>query len=85
MQAVAYSNVRNNLKSFMKKVNNDADVVYITSQNQEENAVLISQTEYENMLENMYLRASSSNRQRLDDSIARLNKGMGTTHAIDET
>ena len=45
MEAETYSNVRNNLKHFMKKVNEDVELVIITSKNNDENAILISKKE----------------------------------------
>jgi antitoxin YefM len=80
MQAVAYSNVRNNLKSFMRKVNDDSDVVFITSQNPEENAVLMSQNDYENMLENLYVRSSAKNYERILESFKSIKSGEATEH-----
>lgn len=46
MEAETYSNVRNNLKYFMKKVNEDVEPVIITSKNNDENAILISKKEF---------------------------------------
>ena len=57
MEAETYSNVRNNLKHFLKKVNEDVEPVIITSKNNDENAILISKKEYDNLVENAYIRS----------------------------
>ena len=51
MQVIAYSSVQNNLMGFMKKVNDD-EAIIISTNRDDDNAVLVSQSEYENLLEN---------------------------------
>lgn len=80
MQAEAYSNVRNNLKSFMKKVNDDADAIIITSRDGESNSVLLSQDEYDNLIENAYIRSSKANVNHIMKSWAQLKNGKGKEH-----
>ena len=84
MQAEAYSNVRNNLKSFMKKVNDDADAIIITSRNGEDNSVLMSQDEYDNLIENAYLRSSKANVDHIMKSWAELKAGKGKEHSWEQ-
>lgn len=52
MIAVNYTNVRENLKAYCDKVNDDDETVIITRKDNR-NVVLISQDEYNNMLENI--------------------------------
>lgn len=52
MIAVNYTNVRENLKSYCDKVNDEDETVIITRKDNK-NVVLISQNEYNNMLENI--------------------------------
>lgn len=80
MQAEAYSNVRNNLKSFMKKVNDDAEAIIITSRNGKDNSVLISQDEYDNLIENTYIRSSKANVEHIMKSWNELKNGSGKEH-----
>ena len=84
MQAEAYSNVRNNLKSFMKKVNDDADAIIITSRNSENNSVLLSQDEYDNLVENAYIRSSKANVDHIMKSWSELKNGKGKEHVWEE-
>lgn len=52
MIAVNYTNVRENLKTYCDKVNDEDETVIITRKDNK-NVVLISQNEYNNMLENI--------------------------------
>jgi antitoxin YefM len=52
MIAANYSNVRENLKSYCDKVNDENETVIITRKDNK-NVVLMSQDEYNNMLENI--------------------------------
>ena len=52
MIAVNYSNIRENLKDYCDKVNENNETVIITRKDNK-NVVLISQDEYNNMLNNM--------------------------------
>ena len=50
--AVNYTNIRENLKSYCDKVNDEDETIIITRKDNR-NVVLISQNEYNNMLENI--------------------------------
>ncbi|MFW2491803.1 type II toxin-antitoxin system Phd/YefM family antitoxin [Clostridium chromiireducens] len=52
MIAVNYTNVRENLKAYCDKVNDEDETVIITRKDNK-NVILISQNEYNNMLENI--------------------------------
>lgn len=52
MIAVNYTNIRENLKSYCDKVNDEDETIIITRKDNK-NVVLISQNEYNNMLENI--------------------------------
>lgn len=54
MQAITYSEARNNLAQHLDRVVNDADVTVITRQNAEP-TVLMSLAEYESWLETLHL------------------------------
>lgn len=59
MEAVAYSNFRQNLKSYMKQVNEDADTLIVTSKDIEDTVVVLSKRDYDAMQET--LRVLSNN------------------------
>lgn len=71
MNAVSYSDLRQNLKSYMDKVYSDHDPLIITRKNNE-NLVLISIDEYNTLLETNYLLANEANAEHLQKSIEQL-------------
>lgn len=68
MQALFYSQARNNLREIINKVCDDFDEYIITTKDQK-SAVLISYEEYSAMKETMYLLSSKNNRDRLNDAV----------------
>jgi len=82
MQAIVYSNARNNLRSLINKVCDDFDE-YLISTKDNKTAVLLSYDEYSAMKETLYLLSSKKNRERLDDAVAQIEEGNFTTKEID--
>jgi antitoxin YefM len=74
MDAVSYSDLRQNLKSFMDKVYNDHDPLIITRKNNE-NLVLISIDEYNSLMETNYLLSNEANAEHLKKSIEQYESG----------
>ena len=74
MDAVSYSDLRQNLKSYMDKVYNDNDQLIITRKNNE-NLVLISITEYNSLMETNYLLSNEANAEHLKKSIDQYESG----------
>lgn len=72
MTVMNYSNARKNLKRLINQVNDDQEAVVITSKNS--NAVLISEDEYNQYLETMYLLNNPKNASHLSESINQLNR-----------
>ncbi len=81
MQAVFYSQARNNLRSIIDKVCDDFDEYIITTKNNK-TAVIMSYDEYSSMKEIMYLLASKNNRERLGDAIEQIENSEFTTKEI---
>ena len=74
MDAVSYSDLRQNLKSYMDKVYQDQDPLIITRKNNE-NLVLISIVEYNSLMETNYLLNSEANAEHLKKSIDQYAQG----------
>jgi antitoxin YefM len=74
MDAVSYSDLRQNLKHFLDKVYNDSDALIITRKNNE-NLVLLSVAEYDSLLETNYLMANEANAKHLLRSIKQARTG----------
>ena len=82
MQAVFYSQARNNLRNLIDKVCNDFDEYIITTKDNKR-AVLLSYDEYSSMKETMYLLSSKNNRDRLLDAVEQIDDLKFNTKEID--
>ena len=71
--AISASQARAQLFPLIEQVNEDMKPVVITSK--AGNAVLISESEYESMLETAYLLSTPANREWLLDSLAQADRG----------
>lgn len=71
--SIPASRARQNLFSLIKEVNDDQEAVLITSN--AGNAVLVSESEWENMLETVYLLGHPESRQNLDEARAQVAAG----------
>ena len=83
MIAVNYTNLRDNLKSYCDKVNDDFETVVVTRKNNR-NVVILSEESYNNMLENIYVRSSNTNYERLINAKKQIESGLGTIHDLNE-
>lgn len=68
MTIITYSNARKNFRRLIDKVNEDSDTVTITTNNK--NAVLMSEADYNSIMETLYLQQSPVNAKHLSQSIA---------------
>ena len=73
MIAVNYTNVRANLKTYMDKAKNDFEIVVITSK--DGNVVMLSEEEYNNMKENLFIMSNPAMVKRLNESIQQFING----------
>ena len=71
MQVFTYTDARNNLKSVLDKVIEDADVAVITRK-EGSHAVVMGQEHYDSLMETLHLLSSPNNTARLNESIAQL-------------
>ena len=80
MIAVNYSQVRENLKTYMDKATNDFETIIVTRK--EKNVVIISEEAYNNLLENAYLLKDKANYDWLMESKKQLESGKATVHQL---
>jgi antitoxin YefM len=74
MDAVSYSDLRENLKNYMDKVYDDKDALIITRKDKK-NLVLISIDEYNSLIETNYLLSNEENAAHLRKSINQYKTG----------
>ena len=83
MIATNYSEVRNKLKAYCDKATKDYETIIITRKNNE-NVVLMSEEEYNNLMENLYIRSNLKYYQKLVESIKEVEKGNVKEHDLIE-
>jgi antitoxin YefM len=74
MAHVSYSELRNNLATYMDAVCDDRTPLYVTRQNAR-SVVLISEEDYEGLMETVHLLKSPANAERLLRSMAEADRG----------
>ncbi|KIZ38944.1 MULTISPECIES: type II toxin-antitoxin system prevent-host-death family antitoxin [Rhodopseudomonas] len=79
MSHVSYSELRNNLASYMDQVCDSRDALHVTRQNAR-GAVMISEEEYDSLMETLHLLKSPANAVRLLRSIAEADSGTTAEH-----
>ncbi len=83
MIATNYSNVRNNLKKYCDKATDDNETVIITRKN-DKNVVLMSEEEYNNLMENLYIMSNKKYYNELLKNKAEAEAGNIQIHDIIE-
>ena len=81
MLAVNYSNYREALKTYCDRVNDEAEVLIVTRKSGG-NVVMLSEAQYNNLMENLYLRSNPANYENLMASIEQLKNGTMQTHTL---
>jgi antitoxin YefM len=74
MNAITYTDLRQNLKTYMDKVIQDNDPLIITRKDKK-NVVLISIDEYNSLIETNYLLSNEANVEHLKKSITQHKSG----------
>ena len=60
MLAVNYTNLRDNMKSYMDQVTDDYETMIVTRKNNK-NVVMMSEEAYNNLMENVYVMGNKAN------------------------
>ena len=83
MIATNYSAARDNFKLYCDKAVYDCEPIIVTRKNSE-NVVIMSEAEYSNMLENLYIRSNESFYRSLLEAVTDINTGKLTRHELIE-
>ncbi|MDO3410133.1 type II toxin-antitoxin system prevent-host-death family antitoxin [Saccharibacillus sp. CPCC 101409] len=81
MLAINYTEMRGNFKDYCDKVTDDFETVIITRKDNK-NVVMISQDEYNNLMENMFIMSNKKNYSRLLESRQQLEQGLSESREL---
>ena len=82
MLAVNYTNLRDNMKTYMDRVTDDYETMIVTRKDNK-NVVMLSEETYNNLMENVYVMGNKANYDWLE-SKAQLEKGKSSVHNFAE-
>ena len=74
MFAVNYTNLRDNMKTYMDIVTDDYETMIVTRKNNK-NIVMLSEESYNNLIENAYIMGNKANYDWIMESKEQLEKG----------
>jgi antitoxin YefM len=83
MLTTSYSNFRQDLKSYLDKVNDQHTPLFV-SRAKGEDVVVMSKADYDSMEETFYLLKNPKNAMRLMEGIAQFEKGLGVERKLIE-
>ena len=83
MMAVNYTNLRDNLKTYMDKIVDDYEVLTVTRK-ENKNIIMLSEESYNNLLENIYITGSQANYEWLLKGKAQIESGLCADHNLIE-
>lgn len=81
MLHVNFTDLRNRLAHWFDKAHQDSAPILITRQGHEP-VVMMAQSDYDSLMETLYLKSTPTNAARLDASIARLEAGKGIEKSL---
>ena len=55
VMAVTYTNFRKDLKSYLRRVNDDADMLLVTNRDPHDNVVVMSADDYDSLMETLHV------------------------------
>ncbi|MFC6207224.1 type II toxin-antitoxin system Phd/YefM family antitoxin [Levilactobacillus tongjiangensis] len=84
MQAVNYSNFRQNLKSHLKSVNDDSEPLIVTTKDSKDDVVVLSVEEYDSLIETAKITANSYLMDKIKRGNQQLSAGKFENHPLIE-
>ena len=83
MLAVNYTNLRDNMKSYMDQITDDYETMIVTRKNNK-NVVVMSEEAYNNLMENVYVMGNKANYDWVMESKAQLEGKKFSSHELSE-
>ncbi|WP_195961692.1 type II toxin-antitoxin system Phd/YefM family antitoxin [Enterococcus casseliflavus] len=82
MEAVAYSNFRQNLRNYMKQVNDDADALIVTTKDVDDTVVVLSKRDYDSMQETLRVLSNNYVMDKIRRGDQQFSEGNFETHEL---
>jgi antitoxin YefM len=83
MLAINYTNARQKFKDYCDIANNDFETIIVTRK-QGGNVVMMSEAEYNNLMENLFIRSNPENYKELLESIEQIKNGQSKIRELIE-
>lgn len=83
MLAINYTNARQKFKDYCDIANNDFETIIVTRK-QGGNVVIMSEAEYNNLMENLFIRSNPENYKELLESIEQIKNGQSKIRELIE-
>jgi antitoxin YefM len=83
MEILNYTEFRKNLAATLNKVNDDAEIIFV-SRSKGKNIVVMDLNEYNSIMETLHVTKSPANRKRLDEAIDEMKEGKFVKHPLIE-
>ncbi|MQS52619.1 type II toxin-antitoxin system Phd/YefM family antitoxin [Companilactobacillus mishanensis] len=84
MDAVNYSNFRQQLKKYMKNVNDNNEPLIVTTKNSEDDVVVLSKSDYDSMMETMAVLSNKYLMDKINSGDEQFAAGKGKEHKLFE-
>ncbi|OZG59359.1 prevent-host-death protein [Bifidobacterium tissieri] len=82
VQAVAYSTFRQNLKSYMRQVNEDSYVLLVTNTNPDDNVVVMGVDDYDALMETLRVYENPYLRDKVIRGLEQVRSGRVAEHGL---
>lgn len=82
--AVACTNFRKNLKSYLHQVNDDADMLLVTNKDERDNVVVMSASDYDSLMKMLRVYQNSYLHDKVQRGMEQVRNGDGTPHPLME-
>jgi antitoxin YefM len=83
MEVTSYTHFRQNLKSFLNKVNEEHEPLYVTRSSGDD-VVVLSKEDYESIMATLHLMKNPSNAQRIAQGLKDYEQGLGEERKLVE-
>ena len=80
VMAVTYTNFRKDLKSYLRRVNDDADMLLVTNRDPHDNVVVMSADDYDSLMETLHVYQNPGLFDKVRRGMAQVRSGAAATH-----